>query len=641
MRKKDPFSLDVPKNHKISIGQRKSEWVEDSYIAGPGGNSYVSSNFDIKRLRILFLFIIVLFAITFVKTGYLQIVQGNLYRLAAEENRIRIKELKAPRGIIYDRNGESLAYNVPNFILTVTPGDLPEDPMQRSEIIQSIADILTIDSSALSKSIGSDPKKLYEPIVLADHIPYDKAVILRIASANQPGISLEANYFREYVNDFALSHLLGYMGKVTDEDLETHPDYSYDDYIGKTGVEFYYDQALHGVHGKKEIEVDSLGKESVVVTESQPIAGKNLTLTVDLGLQRVLGEAAQAAVDNSRQITGVAVVAINPRNGEILALVSIPAYDSNALTLGLTDEAYTKLREDPANPFVNRTVSGEYPSGSTIKPLIALAGLEERLIDEHSTILSTGGIQVDKWFFPDWKQGGHGQTDVKRAIAESINTFFYAIGGGYEAQEGLGLDKIKTYLELFGLNAPLGIDLPGETSGFLPTREWKEETKGEPWYIGDTYHLAIGQGDLLVTPLQVASYTATIANGGTFYRPHLLKNFSDPYGNVTDIPAAEIINDGFIGGESYRIVREGLRQAVVSGSAVALSTQAVEIAAKTGTAQFGAEGKTHAWFTSFAPFENPEIAITVLVEAGGEGHNTALPIARAGYEYLYPHEPAE
>ncbi|MCK4554296.1 penicillin-binding protein 2, partial [Candidatus Parcubacteria bacterium] len=280
-------------------------------------------------------------------------------------------------------------------------------------------------------------------------------------------------------------------------------------------------------------------------------------------------------------------------------------------------------------------ISGEYPSGSTIKPVIAAAALEEGIISEHTSFTSVGGIKVGQWFFPDWRAGGHGITDVRRAIAESINTFFYYIGGGHQDFKGLGIDRIYKYGELFGLNAQLGIDLAGEVSGFLPTKKWKEETKGERWYIGDTYHLSIGQGDILVTPLQVANYTSVFANGGALYRPHLVKQILSGGDKVFKEVEPVIIRDNFIGDYNIEIVRQGMRRTVTAGSARSLQSVPVAVAGKTGTAQWSSKKNHHAWFTGFAPYDNPEVVITILVEEGGEGSDVAVPIAKEFLEWYF------
>jgi penicillin-binding protein 2 len=633
---KDIFSIGNNDENNFINKEDDTQYIEDSLLENkPVEESYLSSNFEAAKLKWLFILIILVILCIIFRIGYLQIVKGSEYRLAAEENRIRIQEIKAPRGIIYDRNNTVLVHNVPNFILSFTSADLPDDEKEKKEIIDKIAKILELDSIELLNTINQQSIYSYQSFTLIDHISYEKAILLKIATADLPGISLNVVSFREYLSNEYFSHVIGYMGKVSPIDLENNLDYSYDDFIGKMGIEQFYDEKLRGKHGKKEIEVDSLGKESQIVNTSLPELGQSIVLTIDEGLQNVLGKAINDVVNNKQSITGAAAVALNPVNGEVLAIISNPTFDNNAITLGLNPEEYQEIINNPNNPLFNRAISGEYPSGSTIKPLIALAALEEGIINENSTFLSTGGIQIDKWFFPDWKAGGHGITDVRKAIAESVNTFFYMIGGGDETLEGLGVNRITSYLQLFGLGNLLGIDLAGEKNGFLPSKEWKEETKDERWYVGDTYHLSIGQGDILVTPLQVAAYTATIANGGTLYQPHLIKYFTTADKKVTDESEPIIIRDNFITQYYYQVVKDGLHQSVLSGSSRGLSDLTFSSAGKTGTAQFGSQGKTHAWFTSFAPYENPEIVITVIIEGGGEGHAVALPIAKQGLKYWF------
>ena len=326
---------------------------------------------------------------------------------------------------------------------------------------------------------------------------------------------------------------------------------------------------------------------------------------------------------------------MDPSNGEVLALVSLPTYNNNVFARGIKASEYELLITQPDKPLFNRAISGEYPSGSTIKPIWAASALEEGIISEYTTFLSVGGISIGQWFFPDWLSGGHGRVNVYRAIAESVNTFFYNIGGGYEDFKGLGVDKMVYYGELFGLGTQTGIDLAGEADGFLPTKTWKEEVKGERWYIGDTYHMAIGQGDLLVTPLQVAAFTGVFANGGSLYRPHFIKQVL----SATDQPikAVEIepVRKDFINNYNIEVIRNSMRQTISAGSARRLQSVPVPVAGKTGTAQWSTKKDTHAWFTGFAPFEDSELVITILIEEGGGGDVTAVPIAQEYLEWYF------
>ena len=392
-------------------------------------------------------------------------------------------------------------------------------------------------------------------------------------------------------------------------------------------LEKTYEKDLRGEYGEKAIEVDALGKEKNIIKVFPPVVGKNLVLTINLEYQKKLEEFLTGQLKASQKQKAVAIL-MDPHNGEILALVNWPSFNNNFFASGISNEDYEKLINDDNDPLFPRAWSGLYPSGSTIKPLYAAAALNERVIDKNTSFLSDGGIRVDKWFFPDWKAGGHGVTSVRKAIAESVNTFFYYIGGGYQNFSGLGLEKIITYLQKFKFGEKLGIVLPGEAMGFIPSREWKLKTKKEQWYIGDTYNLSIGQGDLLVTPLQIASLTAAIANGGKIFQPHLVLEFSDNITKKTNKIEIKTLATNLIPDEYLKVVREGMRQTVTSGSAQSLANLPITVAGKTGTAQWSQNKENHAWFTCFAPYEKPELVLTVLVEEGGEGSSIAVPIAR-------------
>ena len=291
--------------------------------------------------------------------------------------------------------------------------------------------------------------------------------------------------------------------------------------VGKNGLEASYEEYLRGVDGKSYIEVNAQGAPQTTVAFEEPVPGKTLALTVDAELQKKVSEVLKAYLAAARKTRAAAVV-LNPQNGDILAMVSLPGYDANLFSKGAErGETYRALLENPDHPLFARAISGTYPSGSTIKPAIAAAALDARVIVANTSVFSAGGIRVGQWFFPDWKAGGHGATNVIKAIAESVNTFFYMVGGGHEAFSGLGIDRLTTYLTGFGFGARTGIDIPGEAKGLVPNPQWKAERSDEPWYIGDTYHLAIGQGDFLVTPLQIARMTAYFASGGKWPRPHL------------------------------------------------------------------------------------------------------------------------
>ncbi|MFA5894093.1 MAG: penicillin-binding protein 2, partial [Candidatus Margulisiibacteriota bacterium] len=450
-----------------------------------------------------------------------------------------------------------------------------------------------------------------------------------LKAADWPGVVLTSRSGREYhLPSLSTSHLLGYTGKISEAELaNAGGEYQMIDYLGKSGVEYFWENELKGVAGIKQIEVDALGREKKILNSQKAIDGHSLLLSLDSEAQAKLEELLSATLAKARLKRGSAIV-LDPNNGEVLAMVSLPTYDNNLFARGITGDEYKALLDNPDHPLFNRAVSGEFPSGSTIKPVMAAAALEEGVINEHTTVLSTGGISVGPWFFPDWRAGGHGSTEVKKALAQSVNTFFYYIGGGYQGFKGLGVERIVRYEKMFGLSEQTGIDLPAEATGFLPSMEWKEKVKGEKWYIGDTYHLSIGQGDLTVTPLQVADYTAVFANGGKLYRPHLVKAILSNEDKIATPVEIIPVRADFIKPENINIVREGMRQTVTTGSARSLSAVPVPVAGKTGTAQWSSKAPNHAWFTGFAPFDRPQVVITILIEEGGEGSTIAAPIAR-------------
>lgn len=560
----------------------------------------------------------------------LQIVESSTYRLQAEGNRTKTEITKSLRGVMYDADGNLLVKNVPNFSLMLNAVLLRQYHSSNQDVVlQRIADAAHMDIRELQKMYETSSIS-GQPIVVRDHIPYTEALQLMTGLDDLTGVTVEILYAREYLTDPSWSHVLGYMGNISEEEYaEAEPkSYQLTDDVGKTGVEQSWESVLHGRDGIRQLEVDAQGREKSILATTEPVAGNNIYLTVRHDLQTQLTKLL-ADVVTERNLPGAAAVALDPRNGNILALVSIPNFDNNAFTGGIASDAFAQLLDDPHTPLFHRAISGEYPSGSTVKPVIAAAALEENIITERTTVQSTGGIRIEQFFFPDWKAGGHGTTNVIKGLAESVNTFFYFAGGGDNTTTtGLGVLRITQYAKKFGLGAPTGIDLPGEATGFLPTPTWKEEFKNEPWYIGDTYHLAIGQGDILVTPLQVAYYTSIIANRGDGFRPHLVSKVTDGEGTMVQVYEPVLQTHDIVKKENLAIVAAGMRAAVTSGSARSLQNLPVTAAGKTGTAQFGAEKKTHSWFTVFAPYENPEIVLSVIVEEGGEGNDAALPVAR-------------
>jgi penicillin-binding protein 2 len=648
-------------------------WAEETFLSGNYEKEMLRRTFDLSKLKYIIGLIIALFLVLLVRVFWLQVIRGDYYYSLAEVNRIRVERLEPKRGIIYDRNLKSLVRNEANFVLYLIPNELPKDERDRDEYLRQISGILDDASSGevekkISKvgdlelipenssffmiknkldKVNLKSMDAYQPLFILDNIDYQKALALNLKTQGLPGVFISNKIRRNYLIESStstpagingvksLSHILGYTGKINEAELKaTGPDYSLIDYIGKTGVEYTYEKELKGIIGKKNIEVDALGREKKIISQSAPVDGHNLRLSLDLGLQKK-SEEIVADIAHKLGVTRASVIVMDPRNGEILSLVSWPGYDNNVFSRGIKTEEYSKLLNDKDRPLFNRAISGDFPAGSTIKPVMSAAALQEKVINENTSFMSSGGVRIGQWFFPDWKAGGHGTTNVRKAIAESVNTFFYIIGGGFENFKGLGIDRIIKYFDLFGLGEELGIDLPNESTGFLPTPEWKADVKNEVWYIGDTYHVSIGQGDLLTTPLQVAEYTSFFANGGKLYKPHLVKEILDSDNNVVRKIEPEIIRQKFIDPGNIEIVRQGMRQTITAGSARSLGTLSVPVAGKTGTAQWSSVRPNQAWFTGFAPYDNPEVVITVLMEEGGEGSTAAVPVVHQILDYYF------
>ena len=637
------FRIQEGKFEKLD-GSYRDTWSDDYLMGKETGKGSLKRSIDFGRLRYLYVAIFISISLIMGRTAWLQIVKGDYYFEMAEGNRVRIERLAARRGVIYDRNYHPMVRNVANFMLYVIPSDLPVDEAKKKELAGKISEILADlkpeEVLALIDSVKPRSYESYQPLFIADNIEYEKAIKLDLLSSQAKGVVLSSKTRREYnLYCQSLSHVLGYTGKISPEELKKYgEEYLPIDYVGKVGVEYFWENQLRGQDGKKQVEVDALGKVKKIIGEEEGTDGNNLVLALDMNMQKKMEEVITSRLKGTKMSKAVAII-LDPRNGEVLTMVNFPAYNNNVFARGITKDEYGVLLNHPDKPLFNRAVSGEFPSGSVIKPVIAAAALEEGVINENTTFTSSGGLRIGEWFFPDWKGGGHGVTNVRKAIAESVNTFFYYIGGGFEDFVGLGVDRIAKYGKIFGLASQTGIDLSGEEDGFLPSKEWKEETKNERWYIGDTYHLAIGQGDLIVTPLQVSVYTSAFANGGKIFRPHLIRqvlSFDDKLvGNVSEGPVRDLVAAKMVSEKNIQIVREGMRQTVTSGSARSLGSVPVEVAGKTGTAQWSTKKAPHAWFTGFAPYDNPELAITILVEEGEGGDLTAVPIAREFLEWYY------
>jgi len=587
------------------------------------------------RLKFLVYSQFLVFGFLFIKLYYLQIVRGAEYYGTAEGNRIKTISIIPTRGVIFDENLIRLAYNEPDFALFVIPSKLPKEQEKEDEIFKAIEDCLNLEHFDLVEAFARIPRTSFEEIEIARGISQEQAVLLSKYTEKWDSISLVSVQQRTYEYDEMLSHVLGYTGKISDTELEYYKKQGYllTEHVGKSGIEKEYQENLRGEPGALVIEVDSKNKPIRELDKKNPILGESLFLGIDSELQKFIWEELKKIEENLKT-PGASVIVMDPNTGLIKALVSYPGFDIEKFSRGIDAKTYKELLEDERNPLFFRAISGEYPSGSTIKLVIGAAALQDKVVSRYTSVLSTGGIRVNEYFFPDWRAGGHGQTDIVRAISESVNTYFYAVGGGWGDISGLGPERMKMYGEKFGLGEKTGIDIPSEAKGFLPSKEWKEKTKGEKWYLGDTYHMAIGQGDVLVTPIQVANFTATISNGGTLYAPHVVEKIGKDYVTAKKIEP-KILNKDFMDPYNITIIQQGLRQAVISGTARSLSSLSMDAAGKTGTAQFSSKNDPHAWFTGYAPYKNPEIVVTVLIEQGKGGDISATPLAKKIFEWYF------
>jgi len=572
------------------------------------------------------IFVGVVFCILITRLWYLQILQGDTLRGLSESNRLRFVPVAASRGTILDRNGKVLVSNTPSFSVAV----IPQEVKEKDALFASLARYLQLDPAELQErwEKGKGRAKYY-PIIVAAGISRDQVEFLQENQLWMPGVDIEMKPVRLYPNDTLAAHLLGYLGEISEQELEANhfKNYNPGDYVGKSGLERSWEEVLHGTDGGRQIEVDARGRYLRTLSESKPTVGNSLVLTIDLALQ-------QAAEKAFADRAGAAVV-IDVNTGEILAFASSPSFDPALFTGRMPPDIWKAYLEDKRHPLENKALKGQYPPGSTFKIIMALAGLEHGLIDERTTVNCTGSYEVGRDTFRCWEKSGHGRVDLKRAIRESCDVYFYQLG------ERLGVDRIAEMSRRFGLGAPMGIGLENEKGGLIPTSAWKEEKYKKKWYRGETMPVSIGQGYTLLTPIQLAVMTAAVANEGTVYRPYLVKRVVDPDGKVIRETLPEVLYRPQVKSHSFRLVKEGLLAVVNEprGTGGAARLYEVKVAGKTGTSQVvkqrGAKREVayqyrdHALFVAFAPYDKPEVAVSVVIEHGEHGGAAAAPVAGA------------
>lgn len=718
--------------------------------------------------RLTFLEAVIFFSVVIlvIRLYDIQFNQRDFWSLQAEENRLQLQPIAASRGVIFDRSGNQLALNVPAFNVTIIPAAVPEDPEEALVIYNRLSALIDVPPTRaaadaagrfferslegmVQEGAGIEP---YQPVIVALDIPRETAMRILEEQLVLPGIGIEVAAVREYPAGELTSQIIGYLGPIPAEEAEALAEQGYNpafDRIGYAGVEFFLEDELAGRRGSRLREVDVAGLPLRVIQQEDPIPGRNVELTLDLELQVAAQEALTRRINivNSeagRVVTqsGV-VIAMDPRTGEVLAMVSWPTYDNQRFARSIDGEYYFQLFEDPLLPLINHAVQSLYPPGSIWKLLTAVGVLEEDVIDPDVTLNDPGTLVLPNRYAPNdpaasqtfvcWLRTGHGDLAMRQAIAQSCDVYFYQVGGGNPevseqrlAPGGLGIDNLFRYATAFGIGTELGIELPSETAGRMPDRDWKRRTYGENWSTGDTYNAAFGQGYVTVTPLQLLYSVAAIANGGTLYQPTVIRSFLDGEGNVLEgfsphvartllrpppgqdavllmvedmivqgqqslvcqcepdsefydeaqcdpanyratlnwqgeevsytvnVPRNYVFNGGvcdrtrfdneylpaFVSDDVIRIVQEGMLETVATGTGKPSELSYVTVAGKTGTAEYcddiarplglcvPGNWPAHAWFTAYAPYEAPEIAVIGFVYNGGEGSLVALPVVK-------------
>jgi penicillin-binding protein 2 len=578
-----------------------------------------------RRIAIAIGVVTVSFVLMSGRLWYLQIVQGEQMRGLSEHNRIRMRRVAAQRGVIYDRHGVVLAENRPSFDVVLVPEDAGD-----VDVVSRLSTYL--GDGVAHEGLPSARRKRapYQGVILRRDVAWSGVVAVETHQLNLPGVTLEVTPRRLYPFGSLAAHLLGYVGEATANDLEKRAELRMGDLIGKAGLERPLDPDLRGVPGREQIEVDAVGRRVRVIDEEADVPGQNVWLTIDQGVQA----AAEEALGEYRG----AIVAVDPNTGEVLALASRPTFDPNAFATGVSPQAWRELVDHPYRPLTNRATQGQYPPGSTFKIMVGAAALEEKAIGMHESECCKGGMPFGGRVFRCWKSAGHGCMSFHDAFVQSCDVYFYEVG------HRLGVDRIAAYSRRFGLGMPTGLGIGSEEPGLIPDSAWKQRRFGERWYPGETLSVSIGQGAVLTTPLQMAVAVATMANGGTRYRPFVIKRVDGPDDSVT-IFEPEIVGGLELSERTVQAVRAAMVDVVGGerGTGRKARVEGFTVAGKTGTAQAAgaalAQGgalsaperfRDHAWFVSYAPAEAPTIAVAVLVEnVGQHGGTVAAPMAGA------------
>jgi penicillin-binding protein 2 len=573
------------------------------------------------RIGPVYFIFFAMFAILLARAFDLQIIQGNIFLGKAQENHVRIKVDHAPRGVIYDRNGAILAQNKPGFRLLIETKVLPEKKKEKDKVINKLASILEISEKEINEKIASADS---DQVTLTSDLTSKKTIAIEASENELPGVVLEISPIRFYPYKELTSHILGYVTEADEADLakDLEIPYSFGDKVGKAGAEQTFEETLRGTNGYSLIKVSAIGEKKGEIYKNDSLPGKDVTLSIDVDLQKFVFKALTKKMKEIGARGGSAVV-MDSETGEILALVSAPSYDNNIFSKRLTHKDYSNIISNPDKPLLNRSLGASYPPGSTFKMITAAAGLETGTIDPNTKIADPGFIVLGNQTFRNWlwvdQKKTEGSINVVRAIARSTDTFFYRLG------QMMGEKEIEKYARALGLGEKTGVELPEETSGLVPNEEWKLATKGEAWYPGETLNISIGQGDLLVSPLQLTAVTATFANGGKLIKPTILK---------TKKP--KTVKKNFLKQETLETVREGLYRDTIGDGNVGwlFGGFKPKSAGKTGTAESG-KGRPHAWYTAYAPHPNSRIAVTVQIEYAGHGSEECAPVVKKIFDWWF------
>lgn len=590
-----------------------------------------------RRATVMLVFVFLLLSVLVARMYQLQIVEHDIYTTLSDKNRVQVQSVPPPRGLVYDRNQVLLAENRPVFSVTVVPERL-DDIEATLEQLVSILDVSDEDLERFQRRLR-EPRRPFQEIPLRYDLTEDEIARLAVLRHELPGVEVEAELVRYYPHSELTAHALGFVGRINRDELQRIDPVNYagTNYIGKSGVERFYEELLHGKVGYQHVETNARGRTLRVLERENPVPGEDLKLHLDLQLQA----RAHELLDGRRG----AIVAIEPATGGILALASVPGFDANKFVTGISVPDYRELSESNDKPLFNRALRGQYPPGSTLKPMLAIAALDSGAVTRDYTIWDPGHFQINssgrRW--RDWKRGGHGWVDLTHAMAQSCDVYFY------EAAVEMGVDTMVDYLARFGFGEDATLDVSGALSGILPSPDWKRGMRNEPWYPGDTVNLGIGQGFMLSTPLQLATATALIANRGEWVEPRLLKDIQGDRSADEFLPSETHEPLKLKDPSDWEFIADSMAEVMhgVKGTARAAGRGApYRMAGKTGTAQvfslaedeeYDADEirerlRDHALFVGFAPVKKPKIAVAVIVENGGGGSSTAAPVARAMFD---------